>query len=311
MKALVTGGAGFIGSHLCRALLKEGHQVRVLDNLSTGSLDNLADIGGEVELMVASVADPEACRSAVEGVQWVFHLAAIPSVPLSVEDPLGTHHVNATGTLNLLTAARDAKVKRLVYSASSAAYGDAPVLPKREDQTPCPQSPYAVQKVLGEYYISNYFSLYGFEAVSLRYFNVFGPRQDPNSPYGAVIPKFISALLAGKTPMIFGDGRQSRDFIYVENAVHANLLAAKADRSAMGQVYNVACGQSYDLLELLESLYTAVGTRIEPIFAPARAGDVAHSCADIARIADTLGYRVQVPFGEGLARTVQWYREGH
>jgi UDP-glucose 4-epimerase len=305
---LVTGGCGFIGSHLVAALLARGHRVRVLDNLTTGRRENLADLAADVELLVGDVADPDVARRAVQGCEIVFHLAALASVARSVAAPLPTHVANATGTLSLLLAARAAGVRRVIYAGSSSAYGDSAVLPKHEDLPPQPLSPYAAAKLAGEHYCAAFARSYGLETLTLRYFNVFGPRQDPASEYAAVVPRFITAMLHGQAPVIYGDGRQTRDFTYVDNVVEANLLAMEAPR-ADGAVFNVACGARYSLLDLVDRLNAILGTALAPRHAPARPGDVRHSQASIARAQEQLGYRVQVSFEEGLARTVAWYRE--
>jgi UDP-glucose 4-epimerase len=305
---LVTGGCGFIGSHLVAALLARGHRVRVVDNLTTGRRENLADLAADVELLVGDVADPEVARRAVQGCEIVFHLAALASVARSVEAPLPTHVANATGTLSLLLAARAAGVRRVIYAGSSSAYGDSVVLPKHEGLPPQPLSPYAAAKLAGEHYCAAFARSYGLETLTLRYFNVFGPRQDPASEYAAVVPRFITAMLHGQAPVIYGDGRQTRDFTYVDNVVEANLLAMEAPR-ADGAVFNVACGARYSLLDLVDRLNAILGTALAPRHAPARPGDVRHSQASIARAQEQLGYRVRVSFEEGLARTVAWYRE--
>lgn len=305
---LVTGGAGFIGSHIATRLVADGHQVRVLDNLCAGSRENLAHLADNVELIVGSVSDPDTVKQAVEGVEVVFHQAALASVPLSIERPLDTHEACVTGTLNLLNQARLAGVRRVVYAASSSAYGDDPVMPKVESQVPSVLSPYAAAKLAGELYLQSFAHSYGIETVRLRYFNVFGPRQDPDSPYSAVIPLFAKALLMGQQPTIFGDGEQSRDFTHVDNIVNANILAAHAE-GVSGKVYNVACGTSYSLLQLLMSLCTILDCPYDPSFAPPRVGDVKHSWADISEAQRDLGYEIKVDFHEGLRETAEWYRE--
>jgi len=306
---LVTGVAGFIGSTLARALLAQGETVRGFDNFSTGKRGNLADIQSKIELHEADLLDLDALHQACRGVDYVFHEAAIPSVPRSVKDPLGNNRANVDGTLNLLVAARDAKVKRVVYAASSSAYGDTPTLPKREDMLPNPNSPYATAKLAGEYYMATFFRCYGLETVSLRYFNVFGPRQDPSSPYSGVLAKFISQMLSGEAPSIFGDGKQSRDFTYVENVVSANLLASRsAGQEVAGKVFNVATGRRFDLYQTFEILKKLTGYSGEVKYGPERAGDVKHSLADISRAEKYLGYKPIVDFEEGLGRTVEWYR---
>ena len=305
---LVTGGAGFIGSHIVERLAREGHRVRVLDNLFSGKEANLKSIAGDIELMRADIRDARSVATATEGVDVVFHEAALGSVPRSVADPMTTHEVNLTGTLNVLLAARDAKVRRVVYASSSSVYGETAVLPKHEELKPQPLSPYALSKLAAEHYIGIFHRVYGLEAVSLRYFNIFGPRQDPESEYAAVVPRFVTALLEGKRPVIYGDGLQSRDFTYVENVVNANLLAAEAE-GAVGQVFNVACGGRYTLLDLLGKLKGILRSDIEPVHEAARAGDVRDSQASIAKLSQGLGYEVLVDFEEGLRRTVEWYRD--
>jgi UDP-glucose 4-epimerase len=306
-RCLVTGGAGFIGSHLVDALVLHGHEVRVLDNLCTGRRENLAWVGDQVEFIRGDVTDPAAVRAAIQGVEVVYHQAALASVPRSVADPLATHHACATGTLNVLVAARDAGVRRLVYAASSSAYGNSPEMPRREVQPACPRSPYAIAKVVGEQYCEVFSQLYGLETVRLRYFNVFGPRQAPGSPYSAVIPRFAEALLTGRSPVIYGDGLQSRDFTYVEDVVQANLLAAEAPRVA-GQVYNVACGRRTTLRQLVTFLNDLLGTEIPPAYEDARAGDVRHSEADISRAQTDLGYCPRWDLKQGLGRCVEYYK---
>lgn len=303
---LVTGGAGFIGSHLTTRLVQEGHHVRVLDNLSTGSLDHLAHIEGRFEFTEADLNDRDALDRVVDGVEAIFHQAALASVPRSVELPLETHHACATGTVNLLDAARKAGVRRLVYAGSSSVYGDQPEMPKRESQLPQVLSPYAAAKMAGELYCEAFAATYELETVRIRYFNVFGPRQDPGSPYAAVIPLFVSALLSGRQPTIFGDGLQSRDFTYVDNVVEANLLAANAE-GASGKVYNVACGESLSVLDLLKEICRQLDKPFDPRFAPPRAGDVKHSWADVSAARRDLGYEVLVDFAEGLRRTLEFY----
>ena len=304
---LVTGGAGFIGSHICERLARDGQSVRVLDDLSSGKEHNLSHLTGDVELIRGDIRDRKLVADAVRGVEVVFHQAALGSVPRSVADPLTTHEVNITGTLNVLLAARDAGVRRVVSASSSSIYGEKPVLPKHEGMTPQPLSPYALSKLAGEHYIRIFKQVYGFEAVALRYFNIFGPRQDPESQYAAVIPKFASALLENRQPVVYGDGLQSRDFTYVENVVEANLLAAEAEGAA-GRAFNVGCGGRYTLLDLLARLKAIIKSDIEPKHEPARAGDVRDSQASIESAREALGYNVRVGFEEGLTRTVDWYR---
>jgi nucleoside-diphosphate-sugar epimerase len=305
---LVTGGAGFIGSNVVTELIHRGHRVRVLDNFSTGRRENLAQVRDRIDLIEGDLRDPAAVRRAVTDVRYVLHLGALPSVPLSMEDPLSTNAVNVTGTLNLLQAAEEAGVERLVFSSSCAVYGDSPVLPKTESMIPAPKSPYAASKLAGEHYCQAFSEAFGLETVSLRYFNVFGPRQDPTSQYAAVIPNFVTALLRGERPTIFGDGKQSRDFVYVANVVEANLLAAEAPAAA-GRVLNIAAGRRYTLLDLVDVLNDLLGTDIAPVHGPPRPGDVRHSVADITAAREVLGYEPQVSFREGLERTVAWYRD--
>jgi len=307
-KVLVTGGAGFIGSHIAEALVNRGHHVRVLDNLSTGHLSNMADFRDRIEFIHGDLLDMPTVVRAVEGVQYVFHQAALASVPRSVERPLDTHAACVTGTLNLLDAARRAGVQRLVYAASSSAYGDQPFSSKREGDLPAPISPYGAAKLAGEYYCQAFTATYGFQTVCLRYFNVFGPRQDPNSPYSAVIPLFITAMLSGRQPVIYGDGRQSRDFTYVANVVEANLLASEASGVA-GRVFNIANGRSTDLLTLLDVLNRLLGMNVQPQHAPPRPGDVRESMADITLARKMLGYEPKVGFEEGLRLSIDYYRK--
>lgn len=315
MVQLVTGGAGFIGSHLAEELLRRGKRVRVIDNLSTGSRSNLEylkSLGGDLEIIEADLNDTDAARQACRGVEVAFHLAALPSVARSVEFPITTNAANVSATLALLSAARAADVRRVVYAASSSAYGNSgsgKVVAKREDMQPRPLSPYAVSKLAAEYYTQIFHDVYGLETVCLRYFNIFGPRQNPWSAYGAAIPKFITAMLRGERPLVFGDGRQSRDFTFAANAVAANVLAASAPaKRVSGQVFNVGCGQTTTLLEVILLINRALGTAIEPRFAPPRPGDVRHSKADLRKARRLLGYRVEVSLAEGLERTIEWLR---
>jgi UDP-glucose 4-epimerase len=307
---LVTGGAGFIGSHIVTRLCNDGHTVRVLDNLSTGSRDNLAHVEGRYEFFHADLNDRAVVDRAVKGVKVVFHEAALASVPRSVEQPLATHEACVTGTVNLLDACRQAGVRRVVYAASSSAYGNAAIMPKHEGQLPAPLSPYAAAKLSAELYCEAFAATYGLETVRLRYFNVFGPRQDPNSPYSAVIPRFVAALLAGDQPVIYGDGSQSRDFTFIDNVVQANLLAAHAP-NVSGKVYNSACGASLDLITLLRLICEQLDVPFAPRFAEPRVGDVQHSWADVSAAERDLGYKPLVPIREGLAQTVAWYVEQH
>jgi UDP-glucose 4-epimerase len=305
---LITGIAGFIGSSLARALVEQGEGVRGIDNFSTGKRDNLAEIFDRIDFREADLSDLEALESACRGVDYVLHQAAIPSVPKSVLDPLGSNRANVDGTVHLLIAARDAKVKRVVYAASSSAYGDTPTLPKHEGMLPNPISPYAVAKLTGEYYMRSFYRCYGLETVSLRYFNIFGPRQDPSSPYSGVLAKFITQMLQGQPPVIFGDGGQSRDFTYIDNAVHANLLAmTRPTAEVAGQVFNVATGRRADLNETFALLKNITGYSGDAKYAPERAGDVRHSLADLTLAEKRLGYAPQVHFEAGLRRTVEWY----
>ncbi len=308
MKVLVTGGAGFIGSHLAEALVRAGHRVRVIDNFASGKRANLRAVRGDVEVLRGDCADPRAAARAVAGVEAVYHEAAIPSVARSVEQPLPSHRANATATLTMLVAARDAGVRRFVYASSSSVYGDSREPAKHERLAPRPLSPYAVDKLTGEHYLRVFAQLYGLETVALRYFNVFGPRQDPGSPYSGVISLFTTALLEGRRPVIYGDGRQSRDFTYVENVVAANLRALTTP-GLRGQALNVATGRAVTLLELLAALGQLTGQRPRPERRAARAGDIRHSRADVAAARRLLGFRPQVAFEDGLARTVAWYRE--
>jgi UDP-glucose 4-epimerase len=304
---LVTGGAGFIGSHIVDALVARGDRVRVLDNLSTGHRHNLVPHGAKVELIEADLNDAAAVARAVTGVDCIFHQAALASVPRSIERPLDTHAACVTGTVQLLDAARKAGVRRVVYAGSSSAYGNLLASSKRETDLPAPLSPYAAAKLAAEYYLQAFSASYGIETVSIRYFNVFGPRQDPDSPYSAVIPLFITAMLAGRSPVVYGDGLQSRDFTYVTNVVHGNLLAADAPE-ASGRVLNVANGRSTTLLGLIAALNDLLGVDVQPTFAPPRVGDVRESMADIAEARRVLGYNPPVDFDEGLRRSIDYYR---
>ena len=306
---LITGIAGFIGSSIARAVLAQGDQVRGIDNFSTGKRENIAEILGQIDLRETDLLNLSAVQDACKGVDYIFHEAAIPSVPKSVLDPLGSNRANVDGTVHVLVAAKDAKVKRVVYAASSSAYGDTPTLPKHEAMPPNPISPYAVAKLASEYYMTSFYRCYGLETVSLRYFNIFGPRQDPTSPYSGVLAKFITQMLNGEQPTIFGDGKQSRDFTYIDNTVEANLLAAKAPASqAAGQVFNVATGTRVDLNETFEVLKKIIGYKGKVKYEAERAGDVKHSLADLSRAEKQLGYTPKVNFEEGLRRTVEWYR---
>jgi UDP-glucose 4-epimerase len=301
---LVTGGAGFIGSHLVEALVNDGRRVRVVDNLVTGYRANLDHLAGRFEWVEGDLADPAVCRQAVEGVEYAFHQAAIPSVPRSVREPLQSHRSGPTATINLLEAARQAGVKRFMFAASSSAYGNTEELPKRETMLPRPLSPYAAGKLACEYYVSVYAQTMGLDGVSLRYFNVFGPRQDPSSPYSGVISKFSMVMAAGERPLIYGDGQQTRDFTYVENVVAANLAALRCPQPLGGTVLNVGTGGRVSLLDLVATMNRVLGSNLEPRFEPAREGDVLHSQAALDRIRSVLGYEPRVEFEEGLRRTI-------
>ncbi|HLI62614.1 MAG TPA: SDR family oxidoreductase [Terriglobales bacterium] len=306
---LVTGAAGFIGSALVRALLERGEQVRGIDNFETGRRENLQEVLSQIDFREADILDVEALHSACRGVDYVLHQAAIPSVPKSIADPARSNRVNVEGTVNVLIAARDAGVKRVVYAASSSAYGDTPTLPKHEDMTPLPLSPYAVAKLTGEMYMRVFYGVYGLPTVSLRYFNIFGPRQDPTSQYSAVLAKFITLMLRGERPTIYGDGMQSRDFNYIDNAVAANLLAANApEADVAGQTFNIATGHRFNLNETVELLRPLTGYTGDVEYAAERKGDIKHSLADISRAQEKLNYQPRIDFREGLRRTVEWYR---
>jgi nucleoside-diphosphate-sugar epimerase len=305
---LVTGGAGFIGSHLTEELVRRGEQVRVVDSLITGHRKNLAHLSG-IDFLEGDLADLAIAKRAVQGVDYVLHQAAIPSVPRSVEDPITSNRANIDSTLNVLVAAREARVKRVVYAASSSAYGNTPTLPKHEAMPTNPLSPYALQKLVGEQYMQMITALYGLETVSIRYFNVFGPRQDPSSPYSGVISVFAKALLENKAPTIYGDGEQTRDFTYVANVVDGVLRAVKAPDAA-GQVVNVATGSSISLNRLFASMRELLGSRVDVAYGPLRNGDVKDSLADITRARTLLGYEPLVPFEAGLKKTIDWYRGG-
>lgn len=306
--ALVTGGAGFIGSHIASGLIEAGARVRIIDDLSTGYRENIAEIGGDVDVVEATLADESAVRKALEDVELVFHEAAIPSVPRSVENPRQTHIASVDSTFSLLLAARDKGVKRFVYAASSSAYGDQPTLPKVETMLPDPLSPYAVAKLVGEYYAQVFTRVYGLETVSLRYFNVFGPRQDPSSQYSGVISRFISALLSGQRPVIYGDGEQSRDFTYIDNVVAANLIAAETTEG-IGQIINIANGERVTLNQLLDQLKALTGrSDLQADYQPPRKGDVRDSLADITRARQFLGFTPQVDLQTGLKLTMDWWR---
>jgi UDP-glucose 4-epimerase len=306
---LITGIAGFIGSSLARELLQRGERVRGVDNFSTGKRENLAQILGQIEFREADLLDLDAMKLACAGVDYVLHQAAIPSVPKSVLDPLASNRANVDGTVNVLVAARDARVKRVIYASSSSTYGDTPTLPKHERMTPDPISPYAVAKLASERYMISFYRCYGLETVALRYFNIFGPWQDPSSPYSGVLAKFITQMLAGQQPTIFGDGEQSRDFTYIDNAVEANLLACKAPaQQVAGKVFNVATGRRVTLNETFKLLQTLTSYSGSPIYGAERGGDIKHSLADISSAEEHLGYKPKVNFEDGLRQTVDWYR---
>jgi nucleoside-diphosphate-sugar epimerase len=306
---LITGIGGFIGSSLARELLQRGQQVRGVDNFSTGRRGNIAPILGQIDFREADILDLDAMKQACAGMDYVLHQAAIPSVPKSVLDPIGSNRANVDGTVNVLVAARDAKVKRVIYAASSSAYGDTPTLPKHERMTPDPISPYAVAKLASEHYLTSFYRCYGLETVALRYFNIFGPRQDPSSPYSGVLAKFITQMLSGQQPTIFGDGEQSRDFTYIDNAVEANLLACQAPAAQVaGKVFNVATGRRVTLNETFKLLQSLTSYSGFPIYVAERGGDIKHSLADISAAEQHLGYKPKVNFEDGLRRTVDWYR---
>jgi UDP-N-acetylglucosamine/UDP-N-acetyl-alpha-D-glucosaminouronate 4-epimerase len=308
MKVLVTGGGGFIGSHLASRLADLGHDIRILDNFASGQRSNMLSLADDVELIEGDIQSYERAHNAVTGCEVVLHQAALPSVPRSVQDPLTSNATNITGTLNVLLAARDAGVRRVIFASSSSIYGSSPEMPKREDVLPLPISPYAAAKLACEGYCRSFGDVYGLETVALRYFNVFGPRQDPRSEYAAAVPKFINELMAGERPTVFGDGEQSRDFAYVENIVDANLLAMDAQGVA-GQVFNVACGESITINQLLEELRELLETDIEAEYVAPRPGDVRHSLADISRARTALGYEPSVDLREGLRRTIEHFLE--
>jgi len=305
---LVTGGAGFIGANICKELVSQGCFVRVVDNLLTGKKANLSPFIDKIEFVEADIGDDQVARSAVEGIDYVLHQAALPSVPRSVEDPAATHKHCIDATFTLLDAARKAGVKRFVYAASSSAYGDTPTMPKVETMLPRPLSPYAVAKLVGEYYCSVFYNVFGLETISLRYFNVFGPYQDPASQYAAAIPAFVTAILKDESPTVFGDGQQSRDFTYVANVVEANILAARAEHTR-GEVVNIACGEAVTVNQVIAMINELLGKDIKPVYAPPRPGDVKHSLADISKAEELIGYRPKISFREGLQLAIDWYRE--
>jgi nucleoside-diphosphate-sugar epimerase len=307
-KFLVTGGAGFIGSNICRRLVSEGCFVRVVDNLLTGKKSNLADVIDKIEFIQADMGDSEVAQSAVKDIDVVLHQGALPSVPVSVENPAATHQHCINATFTLLLNARDAGVKRFVYAASSSAYGDSPTSPKVETMPTNPLSPYAVAKLTGEYYCSVFYNIYGLETVSLRYFNVFGPQQDPASQYAAAIPAFVTAILKDEPPTIYGDGEQSRDFTYIDNVVDANLLAARANQTK-GEVINIACGQAVTVNEIIDMINKLLGKNVKPKYTDPRPGDVKHSLADITAAKNLIGFKPIIQFENGLQEAIDWYRD--
>ncbi len=307
---LVTGGAGFIGSNIVKALLQRGDQVRILDNFATGKRDNLAAFVGKVELFEGDIRSYHIVHEASAGVDFILHQAALPSVPRSIKDPITSNEVNVTGTLNILEAARQNKVKRVVFASSSSIYGDLDTMPKTEDMLPKPLSPYAVSKLAAEKYCQAFTRIYGLETVSLRYFNVFGPRQDPSSQYSAVIPKFVKSMMNDQAPRIFGNGEQSRDFTFVENVVQANLLACEAGMENLaGEVFNIACGRRITLNTLVQNINELLNKQVEPEYAESRAGDVKHSLANVGKAQQFLGYKPEADFKKGLATVVEWLQK--
>jgi UDP-glucose 4-epimerase len=307
-KFLVTGGAGFIGSNICKELVSQDRFVRVIDNLLTGKKSNLADVIDKIEFIQADMGDSEVARSAMKDIDVVLHQGALPSVPVSIDDPAATHKHCVDATFTLLLAARDAGIKRFVYAASSSAYGDAPASPKVETMPVSPLSPYAVAKLTGEYYCSVFYKIFGLETISLRYFNVFGPYQDPASQYAAAIPAFVTAILKDQPPTIYGDGEQSRDFTYIDNVVEANLLAARA-KQTKGEVINIACGQAVTVNEIIDMINELLGKNVKPIYTDPRPGDVKHSLADITLAQQTIGFKPTVLFNDGLKKAIDWYRD--
>ena len=304
---LITGGAGFIGSHLTAKFVELGHRVRVLDDFSSGRHSNLESVAEKIEVIEGDIRHPEECMRACMSIEYVYHQAAIPSVPRSVEEPQDSHDVNITGTFNMLRAAAHHKVRRFIYAASSSAYGDTDVSPKHEGIPPEPLSPYAAQKLTGEAYTRAFCHCYGIEAISLRYFNVFGERQDPNSQYAAAIPAFVTAILAGRSPTVYGDGEQTRDFTFIDNVVHGNVLAMQATETS-GQVVNLACGDQISVNRVIAAINETLGTNVKASYVPMRKGDVMHSCADIRRVKELLGFSPIVSFEEGLQRKIDYYR---
>ncbi len=309
MDFLVTGGAGFIGSHLIAGLLERGHKVRAVDDFSSGKRANLAPFEGRIDIIEGDIADPDVCRRVCDGVRVVLHEAAMPSVPKSIADPAASHRANVQGTFNMLQAARDAGVKRFVSAASSSAYGESPTLPKIESMPTSPLSPYAVQKLTGEQYCRVFALCYGLQTISLRYFNVFGPRQDPKSQYAAAIPAFVTQILADRPPTVYGDGEQTRDFTYIENVINANLLAAEAPKTS-GEIINIACGEHMTINEIIARINKLTGKSVRPNYLDPRPGDIKHSWADIQLAGEVIGYRPTVEFDDGLERTIKWYSDG-
>jgi UDP-glucose 4-epimerase len=307
-KFLVTGGAGFIGSNICSKLVSQGCFVRVIDNLLTGKKSNLTAIIDKIEFIEADMGDENIARTAMKDIDFCLHQGALPSVPRSIDDPAATHKHCVDATFTLLLAARDAGIKRFVYASSSSAYGDTPTLPKVETAPASPLSPYAASKLAGEYYAKVFYNVFGLETISLRYFNVFGPHQDPTSQYAAAIPAFVTAILKDKPPTVFGDGLQSRDFTYVDNVVEANLLAARAEHTA-GQVLNIACGKAVTVNETIDVINELLGKNIKPLYTDPRPGDIKHSLADITLAQKTIGFKPSVPFKQGLQKAIDWYRE--
>ena len=307
-KFLVTGGAGFIGSNICKKLVSQGCFVRIIDNLLTGKKSNLQDFIDEIEFIEADMGDEQVARSAMKDIDIVVHQGALPSVPRSVDDPAATHKHCVDATFTLLLTARDAGIKRFVYASSSSVYGDTPTLPKTETMPARPLSPYAVGKLVAEYYCSVFHNVYGLETISLRYFNVFGPHQDPTSQYAAAIPAFVTAILKDKSPTVYGDGLQSRDFTYVDNVVEANLLAARA-KQTKGEVINIACGQAVTINEVIDMINDLLGKSIEPIYTDPRPGDIKHSLADINAAQNLIAYKPTIPFKQGLEKAIHWYRD--
>jgi nucleoside-diphosphate-sugar epimerase len=307
-KFLVTGGAGFIGSNICKELISQGCFVRVVDNLLTGKKSNLASIIDKIDFIQADMGDAEVAQSAMKDIDVVLHQGALPSVPRSVDEPDLTHRHCVDATFALLLAARDAGIKRFVYAASSSAYGDTPTLPKVETMIPMPLSPYAAAKLVGEYYCSVFYKVFGLETISLRYFNVFGPHQDPASQYAAAIPAFVTAILKDEPPTIYGDGEQSRDFTYIDNVVEANLLAARA-KQTKGEVINIACGEAVTVNAIIDMINELLGKDVKPNYTDPRPGDVKHSLADITLARKLIGYKSKVPFKQGLQLAINWYRD--